>query len=115
MGAFLGALGSALAAGAKGVAAGASKLASSKVGQEVKNNLKQKFGQGGQQKQQPQRLPPMQVTPPNPIGKPKVESFKKGGRVKKTGVYLLHKNEHVVPAKHRSNKAASRKKAIIKA
>jgi len=31
-----------------------------------------------------------------------LDSFKNGGRVKKTGPYLLHKNEVVVPAKHAS-------------
>lgn len=30
---------------------------------------------------------------------PIIGSFKKGGRVKRTGAYLLHKGEHVVPAR----------------
>jgi len=42
-------------------------------------------------------------------------SRKKGGPVKKTGIYLLHKNEYVVPAKSRSAKKASHKRSVIKA
>jgi hypothetical protein len=108
--AWMGALGSA-------IAKGAGKVASSKAAKAVGNNLKGKFSPqkggdqgGGQQKggkEQPQKLPPMQVAPPQ---------MKKGGPIKKTGVYLLHKNEYVVPAKHRSSgKRASHKKTVIKA
>lgn len=32
-------------------------------------------------------------------------SNKRGGRIKRTGLALLHKNEFVIPAKHRSAKA----------
>jgi hypothetical protein len=40
-------------------------------------------------------------------------SRKKGGPIKKTGVYLIHKNEYVVPAK-RSKGKTTRKRAVIK-
>jgi hypothetical protein len=39
--------------------------------------------------------------------------FKKGGRVRKTGLALVHKGEYVIPAKHA--RKASRKKTVIKA
>jgi len=43
-------------------------------------------------------------------------SFKHGGRVKKTGLYKLHKGEDVIPAKQRSSKkTSSRKRVTIKA
>ena len=35
-------------------------------------------------------------------------SMKKGGRVKRTGIYRLHKNEHVVPARKASRGARGR-------
>jgi hypothetical protein len=41
-------------------------------------------------------------------------SKKKGGPIRKTGLYLLHRNEYVVPAKHRSTKKASHKHTITK-
>lgn len=41
-----------------------------------------------------------------------IPSMKSGGRVKKTGLVLLHRGEHVVPAK-RSKKTSS-KRTIIK-
>jgi len=88
----------------------------------VGKNLKGKFGpqqgqsgdqQGGDQQgggKQKQKRPPMQITPPSVV-----ESKKKGGPVKKTGVYLLHKNEYVVPAKRRSSgKSTSRRKTVTK-
>jgi hypothetical protein len=40
-------------------------------------------------------------------------SKKKGGPVRKTGLYLVHKNEYVVPAK-RSGRKTSHKRAITK-
>ena len=40
-------------------------------------------------------------TRPGMIGNPKVPQYKKGGRVRKTGVALVHKGEYVVPAKGR--------------
>jgi len=43
--------------------------------------------------------------------KKSVGSFKNGGRVKRTGLALLHKGEHVVPAKHaKSRKRTSHKR-----
>ena len=36
-------------------------------------------------------------------------SFKKGGKVKKTGIYKLHKNEVVVPAKKRRKRSSKRR------
>jgi hypothetical protein len=36
-------------------------------------------------------------------------SFKKGGKVKKTGLYKLHKNETVVPAKKRRKRSSKRR------
>ena len=30
-----------------------------------------------------------------------IMSFKRGGRVKRTGIYKLHRGEHVVPARHK--------------
>ena len=42
-------------------------------------------------------------------------SFKRGGRVKRTGLALVHRGEYVIPAKHSSGRKASRKRAIIKA
>jgi hypothetical protein len=50
-----------------------------------------------------------------PVLKQVLGSYKHGGRVKKTGVYLIHKGEHVVPAKHRSAGKATRKHTVIKA
>lgn len=45
-----------------------------------------------------------------------IPSKKKGGPIRKTGVYLLHKNEYVVPASKRGgHKTANRKKVITKA
>jgi hypothetical protein len=44
-----------------------------------------------------------------------VKSMKKGGPVRKTGLYHLHKGEHVVPAKGRSGRKAGRKRTVIKA
>lgn len=112
MGAFMAALGPALAAGAKGVAKGAAAVGK-RVGQQAKNTLKQRFEPGGEQQQKPQRRAPMQITPPNVVGRSGVVgSFKKGGRVRRTGVYLLHQNEHVIPATHA--KKASRRKTFIK-
>jgi hypothetical protein len=35
---------------------------------------------------------------------PIIGSFKKGGRVKKTGAYILHKGEHVVPVRRRKRR-----------
>jgi hypothetical protein len=43
------------------------------------------------------------------------KSMKKGGPVRKTGLYHLHKGEHVVPAKGRSGRKAGRKRTVIKA
>jgi hypothetical protein len=43
------------------------------------------------------------------------KSMKKGGPVRKTGLYHLHKGEHVVPAKSRSGGKAGRKRTVIKA
>jgi hypothetical protein len=46
-----------------------------------------------------------------------IKPMKKGGPIKKTGIYLLHKNEYVVPAKHRSaasGRKVSRKRSVIK-
>ena len=42
-----------------------------------------------------------------------IPSFKKGGRVKKTGLALLHRGEYVVPAGR--TKKVSRRKTAIKA
>jgi hypothetical protein len=42
-----------------------------------------------------------------------IPSFKRGGRVKHTGLAMLHRGEHVVPAgKHRVRKASPRKTFI---
>jgi hypothetical protein len=40
------------------------------------------------------------IPPVHPVGpeRPVIGGFKKGGKVPKTGKYLLHKNEHVVKA-----------------
>jgi hypothetical protein len=46
---------------------------------------------------------------------PVAGSLKKGGRVRKTGLYRLHKGEDVIPAKRRSGKATARKRTLIKA
>lgn len=35
---------------------------------------------------------------------PIIGSFKKGGRVKRTGAYLLHKGEHVIPVRKKKRK-----------
>ena len=43
-----------------------------------------------------------------------IPSFKHGGRVKRTGLAYLHKNEYVVPAKHRDTRKASRQRTITK-
>lgn len=45
-----------------------------------------------------------------------LKGFKKGGPVKKTGVYMLHKNEYVVPAPRRSptSKRGSSKRTVVK-
>lgn len=51
--------------------------------------------------------PPMPVQAQRPLG-----SFKKGGHVKKTGMYRLHKGEHVVNSEKHKNKAI--KKALEK-
>jgi hypothetical protein len=40
--------------------------------------------------------------------------LKRGGHVKRTGLHWLHKNEYVVPAKHRSTQKASHKRTITK-
>lgn len=40
-------------------------------------------------------------------------SYKKGGRVKRTGVAIVHKGEYVIPAKH--SRKMSRKRSVIKA
>jgi hypothetical protein len=45
---------------------------------------------------------------------PKVASYKKGGRVKKTGLALVHRGEFVIPAKRSRHKKASGKRTIIK-
>ena len=37
-------------------------------------------------------------------------SMKKGGEVKKTGVYLLHKGEHVIPKKYTKKRDEKKKK-----
>ena len=37
-------------------------------------------------------------------------SMKKGGEVKKTGVYLLHKGEHVIPKKYTKKRDAKKHK-----
>jgi hypothetical protein len=42
-------------------------------------------------------------------------SFKKGGRIRKTGLALLHKGEHVIPAGKHSSKKTSHGKTVIKA
>jgi len=43
-------------------------------------------------------------------------SKKKGGPIKRTGLYYLHRNEYVVPAKHRSSgKKTSHKRPVVKA
>ena len=101
MGAFMAALGPALATAGKAAVKGVAKF------QKAKGNL---LGQqsGGQQQQ---RRAPMQITPPNVVG-----SKKKGGPIRKTGLYHLHAGEFVIPAKHSSSsKRASRKRAVIKA
>lgn len=41
---------------------------------------------------------------------PPLKSFKKGGKVKKTGVYKLHKNEQVIPGKLFNRMKAKMKK-----
>ena len=43
-----------------------------------------------------------------------IPSMKKGGRVKKTGLVLLHRGEHVVPAK-RSKRTSLRKTTFFRA
>lgn len=43
------------------------------------------------------RMRPPTVIPVNPIVRIK-GGFRKGGKVKSTGAYILHKNELVVPA-----------------
>lgn len=35
---------------------------------------------------------------------PVIGSFKKGGKVKRTGAYILHKGEHVVPVRKKKRK-----------
>ena len=42
----------------------------------------------------PHGIPPMK---PMPMGTPTIGSYKEGGEVPKTGPYMLHKGEHVVP------------------
>jgi hypothetical protein len=43
-----------------------------------------------------------------------VPSYRKGGRVRKTGLALVHKGEFVVPAKSASRKASTHKRSIVK-
>jgi hypothetical protein len=64
--------------------------------------------QGGGGKQS---APPLEAA----MFPPPVKSMKKGGPVRKTGLYHLHKGEHVVPAKGRSGRKAGRKRTVIKA
>ena len=53
-------------------------------------------GKLGHKKHNTQPTPAIQLGEGGALGEEK--SFKKGGRVKKTGMYKLHKNEVVVPA-----------------
>jgi hypothetical protein len=39
------------------------------------------------------------------LGNKMIPSYKKGGRVKETGLALLHKGEHVIPVKEAKSKA----------
>jgi hypothetical protein len=44
-----------------------------------------------------------------------IPSFKRGGKVRKTGLALLHRGEHVIPASKSRSKKTSRAKTMIKA
>ena len=88
-------------------------------GQRFRQGMKdqQKQGQDQQKQDQPKKqydLGPNFSTRPNPIQAGQIQSFKKGGRVKKTGLALVHRGELVIPAKRRHVKNASHKKSIVK-
>lgn len=109
IGAILGGIGKAAAGAGKGlkaVAQGAGKVAKSKAAKDLysKAQGEQKGGDGkNQQKQQQgEQRQPFEYQ----------GSFKKGGKVKKTGVYRLHKGEVVVSAKHAGRK--TKKKTVTK-
>lgn len=57
---------------------------------------------------------PASAVMPHPVGPalPIQGSFKKGGRVPKKGVYLLHKDEHVIPKGKRKISSAKPEKLV---
>jgi hypothetical protein len=50
-----------------------------------------------------------------PVLQKVIGSYRHGGRVKKTGLYHLHKGENVIPAGKRRASKASHKRTVVKA
>lgn len=61
-------------------------------------------GEAGIEKQQAQMKDAGDAEAARESGKHKIPSYKKGGRVRKTGLALVHKGEKVVPAKNMKRK-----------
>jgi hypothetical protein len=85
-----------------------SQAGSASTGQKLKQNYKNWIASGQQSR-------PKQQLDLSPKFAPRsVPSMKHGGRVKKTGLHLLHKGEHVIPAAKRSAKSGSHKRVLVK-
>jgi hypothetical protein len=72
----------------------------------AQNTLKKAQKTGSFQTSQPAATATIPLKP--------IQSFKKGGRVKKTGLALVHRGEFVVPASKKTSKKTSRKRTTIK-
>jgi hypothetical protein len=72
---------------------------------------RKKAGQHGLLRGRKKKAKPSNSGNTGPVGGGDViGSFKNGGRVKKTGKYLLHKNEQVVPARKKKRGKRSGKR-----
>jgi hypothetical protein len=96
------------APGTGGAQAG-SQAGSASTGQKLKQGYKNWTKQGNEQRRPKQEL---DLSPK--FAARGVPSMKHGGRVKTTGLHILHKGEHVIPAAKRSARSGSRKRVLVK-
>jgi hypothetical protein len=99
-------------AGAGGAAKGAGAATKKTAGRKIADAYKQWTGMDKEQDGRKQ-APAKQELDLSPRFGGSAPSMKKGGRVRKTGLYFLHKNEHVVPTR-RSPKKGPHKRVLVK-
>jgi hypothetical protein len=96
-------------AGGTGGAQDGSQAGSASTGQKLKQGYKNWISQGQQS-----RRPKVELDLSPQFSKRGVPSMKRGGRVRKTGIYRLHAGETVVRAARKSRSKGTHKRVLVK-